>query len=115
MPLAGDNYYRLRVVDRDGSVQLSKVVKLTQLGAAALRVEPNPFAGQLWVRGLSTTAGAAELQLTDAAGRQVFRTRLAAGSNNQQVQLPSLPKGLYLIRLVDNRGQVLLSDKLIRE
>lgn len=115
LPLAGNNFYRLKVVDRDGSVQLSKVVKLTQSGAAALRVEPNPFARQLWVRGLPATAGTAELQLTDAAGRQVYRTRLASGGNSQQVQLPSLPKGLYLIQLVDNRGQVLLSDKLIRE
>jgi hypothetical protein len=114
-PLTGDNYYRLRVEDKDGSVQLSRVVKLTSVHGAGLRIEPNPFTRQLWVNGLAPNTSA-ELMLTDAAGRQVYRTRLGASSGSRQLlQVPDLPKGLYLIQLVDSRGQVLLSDKLVRE
>lgn len=98
-PLTGVNYYRLRQVDRDGSVQHSKIIAVT----------PNPDSPAILVLGNPTEGSrinlqlfnieASKLQLTDVQGRSVpFRITESAKGIVTLEPTSSLSNGIYLIR-----------------
>ena len=90
-------YYRLRMVDLDGTAAISLVVYLEQAAAGPL-VYPNPAAGNFIVELPELpAAGPATLELTDASGRTVHRQVL--GAIRTEV-VAALPPGVYLLRVV---------------
>lgn len=75
-------YYRLRMVDADGSFSYSPVQYVTREATDALDIFPNPSSGQLTLR----FAGADDEQLPfavyDAAGRSVREGTLVSNTTN---------------------------------
>ena len=90
-------YYRLHQLDLDGSGSYSAVVAVTGSGAARAAY-PNPTTGLLTVPGLAGQS----VEVLDALGRSVRRTMLDA---TEELNLSSLPAGLYLLRLPGQRVQ----------
>ena len=84
-PAAGANFYRLRMVDYDGSEALSPVRAVTF--GSAFAVYPTVTSGQVYVR------GAEAVRVTDALGRPVARSLAADGG----LQLGGLPQGWYVV------------------
>ncbi|GAB2593457.1 hypothetical protein [Spirosoma areae] len=96
--LTGVNYYRLRQVDRDGSVQYSKIIAVTtRPEAPAIAVLGNPTEGgriNLQLFNLE----AAKLQITDMQGRSVaFRMTESAGGLVTLEPASPLSSGMYLV------------------
>ena len=102
-------YYRLRVVDLDGSSDLSHVVTVERAGGPdatrARRAYPNPAAHVVAVE-LEATAGKAVLTVTDVTGRAVLRHAQSVdiGLRTAVLDLSVLPKGTYRLRLTDAGG-----------
>lgn len=86
-------YYRLRMVDVDGSARYSGIVVLRNNGAAAVTIYPNPVAATLFVEGAGNTA----YQVTDLSGRSVLQGRTAAEGNLTAIDVAALPAGIYLL------------------
>ncbi|OAV45702.1 T9SS type A sorting domain-containing protein [Lewinella sp. 4G2] len=100
-PLPGLNYYRLKMIDLDGSFTYSPVAAVTMVGPkSGLVLYPNPVVSGGIISFSGPTAGG-RLTILDAAGRVVLVKRLEA---NSQVQLGSLPTGLYHYRLSATGG-----------
>ena len=97
-PDAGANYYRLRIIDLDGSEAISGVVSaevLARAATASLRVYPNPVSDVLTVSGLPAETTA--IRLADAFGR-VIRTRaVAPGVERVRIDVSSVPAGIYVL------------------
>lgn len=98
-PLEGDNYYRLKMIDFDGSYNYSDVQVLT-FGKATLmfRVYPNPAKGESVT--ISTDSPVPESMLmtvVDISGRVMHRGRL--GGAQTQVNVSGWPGGTYVIKL----------------
>lgn len=95
-------YYRLRQVDLDGSVHFSPVRSVAvAVGAVAFGAEayPNPWAGELHVQLVGTSAEPLSLLLYDALGKLVLAHTTASAP---QVELPGvggLPAGVYYLRI----------------
>ena len=95
-PLAGCNYYRLRMVDLDESFEYSRVVVLEWTEAVAGPVvTPNPSAGQFSVN-LFDLAGPLSLALYNAQGTRVRAEKIGAGTSAWQHE-EQLPRGVYLL------------------
>ena len=103
----GLRYYRLRQLDVDGTASFSPV-RIVRFGGESgmelvLTAAPNPFRERLLLTVTLPEAAAAELRLTDAAGR-VLRTQrlenLPAGTS--ELELPGgakLASGVYFVQL----------------
>ena len=102
----GNNFYRLRIVDKTTGWQYSLVVKVNN-GAGSndkLQVVPNPVIRDFTLGGYFNTNGLVQIRLIDASGRVIrsFYESVSPGYNNMQVNnLDHLQPGLYLIEVKD--------------
>ncbi|MEO0733659.1 MAG: T9SS type A sorting domain-containing protein, partial [Bacteroidota bacterium] len=105
-PFDGDNYYRLRQVDLDGTNELSNViiVDFAAEGAASAVVFPNPTTDRFSVglRGKWQTANL-QAELYDAAGRLIERWQPRATTFTHDVT--ALSAGVYQLRIGDGVSQ----------
>lgn len=91
-PFPADNYYRLKMVDRDGSYAYSPVVR-EHFEVGHLRVWPVPFGSVLHLETEPTDA-VDQVELYDGLGRLVWRQQ-ADGAPVLRLDLPTLPAGPY--------------------
>ncbi|MBI5914278.1 MAG: S8 family serine peptidase, partial [Bacteroidetes bacterium] len=73
-PVPGLNYYRLKMVDIDGSIEYSKVIVVQLAENEGLVTYPNPVRQELLLSATWET-GAVEVRIFDAAGRLVQQTQ----------------------------------------
>jgi aldose sugar dehydrogenase len=95
-------YYRLKMIDIDGSSKFSNIVAITRWDKAAkLIVSPNPTFGTAKVTIASPVGSNAQWRLTDNNGRIVQQNsiQLAAGSNDLMLNLNRLPAGVYYLNV----------------
>ncbi|MBP8240055.1 MAG: T9SS type A sorting domain-containing protein, partial [Saprospiraceae bacterium] len=95
-------YYRLRMVDLDGSAAFSKIVSADrQKQASKLRISPNPFSDQLFINLYAQEAATAFVSLTDVAGKVIWQMQIAVteGSNRLHFDLPEIPQGIYMLQM----------------
>lgn len=94
-------YYRLNMVDRDGSSELSKVITVSEdeeVATAELKAYPNPFSSELILENIP--AGGRTITLTDLSGRTLFSTSVESGMTTQQINLPEgLKSGIYILSI----------------
>lgn len=110
-PLAGPQYFRLRLLDADGLATYSPVVALAPACAAGpLLVAPNPVRDQATVSGLPP--GRSQLLLYNASGQCVVR---ATGEGSATLHLGALPPGVYLLRVLSAGGTAAGSLRLTKE
>lgn len=108
-PVDGENLYRIRQVDLDGSFTYSEVVAVEFTPSERLLLHPNPASGSCTVNWEAPASG--ELRLLDMTGRLV-RTQPFAATNSAEIIRGDLPAGLYLVQVVTAR-QALSPERLI--
>ena len=105
--VTGDNYYRIKAINLDGTIQYSSIAKVT-IGdrREGISIYPNPIVGKTMNVQLSNiAAGTYMLSMINANGQQVMEQSLqhAGGSVTSTVQLPStIASGVYQLRLASN-------------
>jgi alpha-tubulin suppressor-like RCC1 family protein len=100
-------YYRLQMVDKDGSFTYSKVVAVTiNDNRKTLVLFPNPVKDNLFVQMTSTKAEKLTLQVTDLQGRllQQEATQVGVGNVSLSVNTSALAKGTYVLLVKTNSG-----------
>jgi hypothetical protein len=111
-PLAGQDYYRLRLVDEQGDAAAYSTVSRVSFGSGvagvSFRVYPNPVVRRVFSfewRGLP--ADTYTLQLLDMSGRRVAEQTQTGGSAfSGTMMLPTrIPAGMYHLRLLDRAGK----------
>lgn len=105
VPLSGINYYRLKMMDIDGSFTYSPVrsVVLGEGKATNVSIAPNPAKGQVFVKLNADDAKAITLVLVDVTGKTVLteRKNLESGFNQLPLNVSNYPQGLYFLKIVD--------------
>jgi len=103
-PEIGNNYYKVKSIGIDGSIQYSKVASV-KFGSNAqmITISPNPVGkdGIFYITGLTNNGSDIQLSLFDAAGRKVYQNKVVYTNGNQiRVSLPkSIIAGVYQICL----------------
>ncbi|MDE3247557.1 MAG: PQQ-dependent sugar dehydrogenase [Bacteroidota bacterium] len=98
-------YYRLKIVDNDGSFSYSRVVSVRLAKKAGrITVSPNPVNSSAVVVVNATVAESARWQISDISGKPVMaRTiSLVKGDNSFTLSLGSLPAGSYYLKVTGN-------------
>lgn len=103
-------YYRLKLVDQDGSFTYSKVIRIGTYGepkaVSIVNIIPNPLDRECRVSVYSPEDQELQLLITDVAGTTVFKKPVQArsGLNNFTVELlQNLKGGLYLVHLIGKK------------
>jgi type IX secretion system substrate protein len=106
----GTGFYRLKLVDLDGRAEYSKTVYVNGGSGSAngtLSVFPNPFRSDVQLKGINASdVNKSSIRVFNATGKEVgFKV---SGSNSITID-PSLPRGIYIIRVKDQ------NFKLVKE
>jgi len=101
LPLAGVNYYRLKMTSGNGAVSYSEVVNAVMKDRVGFGITayPNPAGDATTVSISGRTTGDATISITDAMGRLV-RT-IAVDSDIVNVDLKGLASGVYRMTYMD--------------
>lgn len=105
-PLRGDNYYKLKQVDLNGdSEEFGPVLVKYDLERNKLDAFVNANQ-QLMLAYQASTNTTGNLIVTDLNGKQLIakKINLQKGNNQPTVDLSSVPKGLYVVKLSENQN-----------
>lgn len=102
-PLAGDNYYRLKLVNNDGSFSYSRIIQLNVVTLAKVSLQPNPAGQVITAKGLR---GFKQLRVVDAGGHVVLQQAVSAIV--EQLDISRLPKGAYILQAIGDGETVAL-------
>lgn len=100
-PLPGNNYYRLQMLDLDGSSTHSNIVLLKfDGGLIRPKVFPNPASKEVTLGfGIAWSDRPVLVTLYDKAGRLVLSKAIAKAANTEQLRWNKLATGFYTLKL----------------
>lgn len=107
-PLNGNNYYRIKTVDVNGSVKYSSVVKVYMGKEKDVQVYPNPVKGHVMnVEMNNMPAGNYSFELFNSIGQRVYSDRIRyQGNAAVSVKLPSaITPGVYNLKISESGNQ----------
>lgn len=93
-PLTGDNYYRLRMVGKNGSIAFSEVKYISFRDEDILRIYPNPAADYFTIR-TNIDSGEFQFRLIDARGQIMIVQSSPTGS--VRIPLSDFSPGIYFV------------------
>lgn len=105
--LNGNNYYRIRLVNRDGGIKYSKVVSLNNVNTAGkLQVFPNPASAVVNYTLSSPASDQVTVEVYNLAGVIVMsrQQQLSAGINQQTLAISTLKSGNYFLKVINREG-----------
>ena len=107
-PLNTDNYYRLKMVDLDGTFSYSKVIRVGFDKVTEVALQPNPANDFIVVKGVD---GFTHLSVIDISGRVIYQRNIRSAI--EEVDISKLSKGIYTIRLQNTNSK--LSKQFIKQ
>ncbi len=101
-PLKGINYYRIKMIDKDGKFEYSPVRIVNNSGNFYVSIYPLPVKGRLNIQVQSNKTEKAGILVTDISGKTLITNSvtLAAGVTNTFINVQSLGKGAYFLKIV---------------
>ena len=110
-PATGINYYRLRMVDKDGSGKYSNIVHaVVKQGSFVVEAYPNPAKAKITIRTSSPVSGTATIRIMDISGKLLYNVKMTGSEIDIPVQ--ALASGYYIVRYQDDvRSQTFKINK----
>lgn len=104
------NFYRLRALEKDGQVSLSKIIRMDYEGKATLRVYPSPTRERAVLEVEWLQAGVYELAMFNGIGMKVLGTaiRHEGGLLRKNLDFKGIQGGIYWIWIGGRGLQVLI-------
>lgn len=107
-PTKGRNLYRVRYTAQDGRLYYSNTSSALIIGDSSYRFYPNPVDNVLIVRSDSSI----DMQIIDGNGK--VRVSQNGIQGLQTINVASLEKGLYLIRINNRATSTISQEKLLK-
>ncbi len=110
-PFAPAYYYRIKVIDQDGSYHYSKMEQvITNTATITLQASPNPFKDHINLVTYQPKKADATISIYSTNGKLVYQSRHSLIQGQQSISLhqpaiSSLSKGFYLLTLTTDLGQ----------
>lgn len=107
-PFEGVSYYRLKMVDKDGSFSYSKVVAINLQGTdnAFFNVFPNPAGEGTELKVALEDVGELQITITNMLGQTVHTQTVTKTQANELVTISKkLPKSTYILHIATEQSQ----------
>jgi hypothetical protein len=109
-PMQGKNFYRLKMVDKDGAINYSAVVSVENSVRNLISIAPNPVMDILNVKIPNNNNSKTFFVIADANGKILLQKNitLTQDINNISFNVQSFAKGVYTIKIInDSEVQIL--------
>ncbi len=109
-PLKAVNYYRLKMVDKDGKYSYSTIKSINNASSFDVTLYPNPVKSNLILGFVSEKNTDMQMQIVNAAGKVVFskKIQVTAGESKQTINASVFSAGNYFIKLISSEGETAL-------
>jgi hypothetical protein len=109
-PLKTINYYRLKMIDKDGKYIYSAVRSINNTNSFDITLYPNPVKNDLTLNFNSEKIMEMQIQIVSAEGKIVLSKKLqiTQGESKQTINTVSLNAGNYFVKSATADGQVAL-------
>ena len=97
----GTYLYRIAIVDKNGKISYSTLLKVAIQTKITLNVYPNPASNEIVVSGISKGS---TIQIIDASGK-VVSTKVVS-NQSQTVDISRLSKGVFFVRVSNDNGTI---------
>lgn len=121
-PVLGNNYYRLKIIDRDGKFKYSDIVviKVNELNTAAdgiVSVYPNPTNDKLNIVYQSSIEQSVHLNVYNPIGQSLFSDgyNMNAGLNTIVLNVQPLAKGMYILDMQSMGSGTKYQSKFVKD
>jgi GEVED domain/Lectin C-type domain/Secretion system C-terminal sorting domain/HYR domain/Bacterial Ig domain len=110
--IEGDNYYRLKIVQSDGSIEYSPIRQLFYEKMLDFIVFPNPANDEVWIDLKAFENRAIEIVMTDVAGKELLYEKIKEASVlPHRLDLSGIDSGSYFIT-IQTKGKRTIVRKL---
>jgi len=91
-------YYRLKIVNNDGSITYSSVVSIHRFKGFDYQIKSNPVSSTLSINGNKMKTA----KIFSSDGKMLITQSI--NSNNADINVSSLSKGVYILNIISNDG-----------
>jgi len=117
-PFTGNNFYRIKQVDKDGTISYSNtiVVYYAQL-RSIVSIYPNPVNDVLHIKLSVAKADQYFISITDLAGRKVQEERLIATGTelSGDIDMRRQAAQLYILTIRNSKNEHITTQKLVKK
>ncbi len=117
-PVAGNNFYRIRDVGKDGKSAYSSIINVPYLpDHFIVNVYPNPVYNVVGLRLTADRGVKLTLQVSDVAGRIAYTEdfTVKTGVQDVRIDVARWASQVYLVKAIDAEGNVLTMQKFIKQ
>ena len=107
-PASSANYYRLKIINTDGSFTYSRIVKIDLAKPITVLVQPNPASDVVYIKG---TDGYQQIKIIDMAGK--LRLQKNIQNSIEEINISNLPAGIYMIQVINEKETTTI--KLVKQ
>ncbi|RYG03615.1 MAG: T9SS type A sorting domain-containing protein [Chitinophagaceae bacterium] len=107
-PAKGKNIYRIKCASKDNRQIYSKCLSVQIAGDISFKFYPNPVDNVLIIR----SENPVDIQILDASGKQRLAQSNIQGLHTLNVA--SLEKGIYVLRLHNKSANTIVQDRLLK-
>ncbi len=108
-PISGKSYYRLKIVDLDGSFEYSPIKSANLQGPdiGRMNIYPNPAKNTVFISGNTTSLQ--EIHIFDQRGAEITRhVQIHENSNSEiELNLMGLDPGIYILKVNNMRAKLI--------
>lgn len=106
-------YYRLKIVDIDGSSRYSQVVAITIISVNDFLIRPNPVQQTLYVHSKKDFHKPLQIELYDLSGKMLIRQQ--SFKNDFTIDVSSLKAGVYVLKMFNSYDVQVQIDKVMKQ
>ena len=100
-PRQGNIFYRLKMMDKNGKFEYSKIIALKlNCNRSSLMVYPNPVTDILNINITNLQNDVTVASLFDTNGKLIYSGEMVSGTN--MIDMTKFAKGVYLLKLKNN-------------
>ncbi|PWT74426.1 MAG: hypothetical protein C5B59_11130 [Bacteroidetes bacterium] len=104
-PFSGVNYYRLKMVDKDGAFKYSPVAAVRGSVSQGLRLFPNPASSFVNISFGNDVNGHMNIRMINQFGQLLMEKNITQANNmTVSLQVGSFAQGIYMVQLKDDNG-----------
>jgi hypothetical protein len=117
LPFAGNNYYRIAIINNDGSFEYSNTILLKNDAKRLIHIYPNPVTDMLNISITTSTAEKYNYSVFDISGKLIINRYFDATEGTQTIKLPlnNIAAGTYLVKVSDAKGNIVAKQNILKQ